>query len=99
MIGRVAGFNWDDANTAKCQKHGLTVGEIEALFHDGLSIRPDLNHSQGETRFLGIGRTGQGRPIFVAFTIRRRDGKDYIRPISARYMHTKEINRYEQDNP
>ena len=29
---RVSGFDWDEGNRAKCQKHGLTVAHIEALF-------------------------------------------------------------------
>jgi uncharacterized DUF497 family protein len=32
----------------------------------------------------------------VAFTIRRIDGESFIRPISARYMHRKEIEHYDQ---
>jgi uncharacterized DUF497 family protein len=29
-----ASFEWDDGNRTKCQKHGLTIGLIEALFAD-----------------------------------------------------------------
>jgi uncharacterized DUF497 family protein len=32
----------------------------------------------------------------VAFTLRQRDGKTYIRPVSARYMHRKEVEFYEK---
>jgi len=28
----VAGFDWVDGNHAKCQKHGVSIAEIEALF-------------------------------------------------------------------
>jgi uncharacterized protein len=34
--------------------------------------------------------------MFVAFTFRERDGATFIRPISARYMHKKEIEAYEK---
>lgn len=35
--------------------------------------------------------------MFVAFAIRKRlDGERVIRPISARYMHAKEMKRYEE---
>jgi uncharacterized DUF497 family protein len=37
--------------------------------------------------------------MFVAFTIRIRDGKQFVRPISARYMHAKEIEGYEEKSP
>jgi hypothetical protein len=37
--------------------------------------------------------------VFVVFTMRCR-GEDWlIRPISARYMHRKEIVSYEEENP
>jgi uncharacterized DUF497 family protein len=42
-----------------------------------------------------VGRTAQGRRLFVAFVIRRKFGQLTIRPISARYMHAKEIENYE----
>ncbi len=95
---KFAGFDWDDGNREKCQKHGVTQSELEAMFGGMVAIKPDLAHSNAETRLLGIGRGSDGRHIFVAFTIRTRDGKNYLRPISARYMHRKEVEHYEQAN-
>lgn len=46
-----------------------------------------------------ISKTEQGRSVFLIFTIRKRGRKHYIRPISARYMHAKEIRHYEEENP
>ena len=99
MTVAFAGFDWDEGNRAKCQKHGVSLAEIEALFSESIAIKPDLTHSADETRFLGIGRTAQGRHVFVAFTIRRRSGANFIRLISARYMHAKEVAAYEKANP
>jgi uncharacterized DUF497 family protein len=48
-----------------------------------------------EDRLIAVGRTAQGRPLFVAFTIRERFGQRMIRPASARYMHEREIRSYE----
>ncbi len=62
-------------------------------------ILPDHTHSSAEERLRAIGRTTAGRYVFLVFTIRERDGKSYIRPISARYMHQKEIDSYEKANP
>jgi len=45
-----------------------------------------------------IGQTGAGRFVFLVFTLREHDGKTYLRPISARYMHRKEIEHYEEEN-
>jgi uncharacterized protein len=92
-----AGFDWDEGNRAKCQKHGVSVAEIEAVFEHFHRIAPDVAHSVAETRFLAIGNGGGPRPIFVAFTLRRRGGEVLIRPISARYMHRKEIENYDEE--
>ena len=95
----VAGFDWDDGNRAKCAKHGVSVAEIEAVFRFPHHMFPDEAHSGAEVRFLAIGSGDGPRPIFVAFTIRESDGESLIRPISARYMHRKEIDHYEQATP
>jgi uncharacterized DUF497 family protein len=94
-----AGFDWNEGNRTKCLKHGVSLAEIEALFLGSIAIKPDLAHSSVETRYLGIGRTAQGRHVIVAFTVRQRAGANYIRPISARYMHAKEVAAYEKANP
>lgn len=91
------GFDWDAANRAKCQKHGVPVSTIEAVFHGEVAAFPDPFHSQTEERFHAIGKTASGRGVFVVFTLRRREGKTLIRPISARYMHHKEIVYYEKE--
>jgi len=41
----VAGFNWDEHNGGKCQKHGLTLKEIESVL-DHVAIRSDIAHDQ-----------------------------------------------------
>jgi hypothetical protein len=37
--------------------------------------------------------------VFIVFTLRRKGEEALIRPISARYMHKKEIEAYEKENP
>ena len=98
MALRVSGFDWDEGNRRKCQKHGLTIEEIEAFFEDGPRIAPDSKHSEEEDRLIAVGRTKAGRPIFVAFTIRTKDKRSLIRPVTARYMHAKEIEAYEKES-
>ena len=95
----IAGFDWDDGNRDKCAGHGVSTDEIEALFAGTAVILPDEAHSWTETRFKAIGQTAQGRHVFVVFTIRALGGSLYIRPISARYMHQKEVESYEEENP
>ncbi len=93
---QVRGFDWDDGNRSKCQKHGVSMAEIEALFLHGPLVAPDPKHSGDEDRLIAVGRTGTGRPLFVAFTMRAKDSRHLIRPVTARYMHAREIAAYEK---
>jgi uncharacterized DUF497 family protein len=95
MTQKIAGFDWDDGNIAKCRKHGVPLADIEAVFMAGPDVAPDMKHSGDEQRFIAIGKDKAGRPLFVAFTFREYKGATFIRPISARYMHEKEIRAYE----
>jgi hypothetical protein len=94
---RVSGFDWDEGNRVKCQKHGLSVAQIEAFFARGPRVAPDHKHSADEDRFIAVGRIA-GRPVFVAFTVRVKDKRRFIRPISARFMHAKEVAAYEEES-
>jgi len=97
MQARVAGFEWDAGNRSKCTRHGVTIAEIESVFDGEVAIHPDQSHSAGETRYLGIGRTAQGRYVFTAFTLRHRHGETWLRIISARYMHAREIRHFQKE--
>lgn len=95
---RFSGFEWDDGNWPKCGKHGVTREEIEHLFVSA-RVAPDLLHSEQETRYIAVGRNQSGRAMFVAFAIKQaQDGLQLIRPISARFMHAKEVQRYEENS-
>ena len=93
---RFDGFDWDSRNIEKCQKHGVGLEEIEALMLGDFRFSPDPVHSLSEQRFIAVGRTVAGRPVFVAFTLRERGGAILLRPVSARSMHLKEASRYER---
>lgn len=60
-------------------------------------ILPDDTHSLTERRFRAIGYSAEGRALFIVFTIRRPRGEVLIRPISARFMHRKEVEHYEKN--
>jgi uncharacterized DUF497 family protein len=92
-----AGFDRDRGNRNKCQEHGVSIAEIESLFDHVVRIAPDLAHSLTEERFKAIGKTDTGRNVLVAFTLRRRGESSLIRPVSARYMHQKEVAHYEKE--
>jgi uncharacterized DUF497 family protein len=95
---RVGGFDWDEGNRAKCQKHGVSILEIEDLFAHSPRVAPDPKHSVDEDRLIAVGRTSTGRPVFVAFTIRTKNKRRFIRPVTARYMHAKEIAAYDEES-
>jgi len=99
MFLQFHGFDWDRGNRAKCQKHGLSMALIESLFARPLAIVPGVADSIEESRFCAVGKTGNGRRVFLVFTLRRKGNEQLIRPISARYMHKKEIESYEKENP
>ena len=90
----VSGFDWDEANGPICTKHGVSIAEIESVFERRVLILDDLDNSQTERRFRAIGIGSSGRHVFIVFTWRG----SFLRPISARYMHQREIDRYEKDN-
>ena len=76
---RVSGFDWDEGNRGKCQKHGVSIAEIEDLFSRNPRIAPDPRHSVDEDRLIAVGRTSLGRHIFVAFTLRTKNKHSLIR--------------------
>ena len=99
MSFEVHGFDWDEGNRAKCRKHGLSIELIERLFTRPVAVFPDTEHSQKERRFRAVGRTGKGRNVFIVFALRQKGDEVLLRPISARYMHRKETEAYEKENP
>lgn len=93
------GFDWDEGNREKCQKHGVLIEEIEQLFFGVPLVGPDPSHSAAEERFRAIGVTAKGRSIFVVFTLRYKGDDVLIRALSARHMHKKEVEAYEKAIP
>ena len=93
-----SGLDWDAGNLTKCQSHGVMIDEVESLFNRQPKFAPDLAHSAAENRFIAVGVTDGGRALFVVFTFRERDGRQLVRPISARYMHAREAKRYGEES-
>jgi len=97
---RLVGIEWDDGNLKKCQKHGVPVSEIEAVLLCKRTVNlPDRKHSSLEDRFWAVGRNAQGRGVFIVFTHRHGFDGVSLRPVSARYMHAKEVRYYETEIP
>ena len=91
----ITGFDWDSGNARKNEKHGVTAAETEQVFfNQPLLLLEDVKHSRSEPRFHALGRTHDGRPLHITFTL--RGAGTLIRVISARDMHRKERACYEQ---
>jgi uncharacterized DUF497 family protein len=90
---KIAGFDWDEGNWPKCGKHGVSQREIEEVFIGTPAVLADP--FPDEARQQAIGKSAAGRYVFVVFMLRDIDGQMKLRPISARYMHQKEIAHYE----
>ncbi len=94
-LANISGFEWDDGNARKNDKHGVSTAEVEQVFfNDPLLLLTDVVHSQREPRFHALGKTDEGRLLHITFTLRRAGS--LIRVISARSMHRKERTIYEQ---
>lgn len=91
-LERCTGFEWDEGNQGKnWESHRVSDGEAEEVFfNDPLVAGVDEAHSRAERRYFALGRTNSGRPLFMAFTVR----KNFIRVISARVMTRRELQRY-----
>lgn len=86
-------FEWDETkNRINIRKHGFDFADAEEIFRGVLVIRPDLDESHGEERWIGVGMI-QGRIAFVAFTERP---EDTIRIISLRKADHEERKQYEE---
>jgi hypothetical protein len=91
----ILGFDRDNGNARKNEKHGVTQSEVEQVFfRQPLIITADVKHSAAEPRYHALGRSDQDRWLQVTFTLRERG--TLIRPISARAMHRKERPIYEK---
>lgn len=96
-LGKISGFDWDDGNACKSDKHGVTMAEAEQVFFNvPLLLLEDGGHSQEEFRFHALGKTDDERELHITFTLRHLG--TLIRIISARDMHRKERSVYEQAN-
>ena len=87
-------FEWDSAKAnSNERKHKISFAEASTVFSDPLELTIyDPDHSEGEPRFLSLGRSENGHLIVVSYTEREQNR---IRIISARAAMAAEVSRYE----
>ncbi len=91
----ISGFEWDEGNSRKNDKHGVSMAEAEQVFFNApLLLLEDGVHSQQEIRIHALGKTDDARTLHITLTLRAAG--QLIRVISARDMHRKERVIYEQ---
>lgn len=98
-LRQINGFNWDEGNARKNDKHGVSMAEAEQVFFNTpLLVLEDAPHSQHEARLHALGKTDEGRALHITFTLRPSGhlSESLIRVSSARDMHRKERAVYEQ---
>jgi uncharacterized DUF497 family protein len=94
-LAKIVGFDWDAGNERKNEKHGVTMAEAEQVFFNApLLLLDDVAHSQKEPRLHALGVTDASRTLHITFTLRK--SRQLIRVISARDMHRKEREIYDQ---
>jgi len=88
-------FEWDPKKARKnINTHGVSFDEASTAFRDPLSQTiNDPLHSEGENRFVLLGRSIQGRILVIIHT----DRGERIRIISARPATTRERLKYEEN--
>ena len=91
----IKGFDWDEGNARKNEKHNVSMAEAEQVFFNApLLVLEDSKHSNLEPRFHALGKSDDKRQLHITFTLRQAGEK--IRIISARDMHKKERAIYEK---
>jgi uncharacterized protein len=94
-LSKVIGFEWDEGNARKNERHGVSMAEAEQVFFNApLLVLSDAKHSETEPRFHALGKTNEGRRLHITITL--QDADRLVRVISARDMHRKERAIYEQ---
>ncbi len=93
---QVVAFDWDAGNERKSEeKHAVSRCEAEQVFfNQPLLVLADQKHRKKEERYHALGKSNGARLLHITFTLRSTG--TLIRVISARDMHRKERNIYEQ---
>jgi len=85
-------FTWDPSKAASnLAKHGVSFEEASTVFADpNARIIEDLLHSAAELRWLLVGSSSDNRMLVVVYTVRRTNGTEITRIISARGANRRE---------
>ena len=90
-------FEWDpEKDQSNQRKHDVTFLEASTVLGDPMELTIyDPDHSEGEHRFLSMGRSSSGRLLVVSYT---EPEENRIRIINARLATVTEMKRYESED-
>jgi uncharacterized DUF497 family protein len=88
-------FEWDPRKALEnVRNHGVSFEEALTVFSDWQQITiPDPEHSEGEPRWVTLGRSKRGNLLVVPHTERG----EYIRIISAWRANARQRRQYESE--
>ena len=87
MAIRWSGVQWDGGNRTKCQKHGLSMNDIEHVLLRSAEIDPTRHtpfHERRSRYIAFIGKTETGRSAFLSvfyFACLLTTGEIGLRPL------------------
>jgi uncharacterized DUF497 family protein len=92
VMGRMAGFSWDDAKSLACKtERGFDFAYAARLWQNPVLEREDTRFPYGEVRIQALGRI-DGIDFVVIYTW--RGTRRHI--ISARRAHRKEVVKWQE---
>ncbi|MGH2345814.1 MAG: BrnT family toxin [Chloroflexota bacterium] len=83
-------FQWDEANVEHIARHGITPEEAEEAYLDENRRYLSIPRTSRETRRALLGKTEDGRILFLVYTLRLR----YVRILSTRDATSPEKRQY-----
>lgn len=82
------------------QKHGVTFEQASYVFADPFALNLyDSEHSEGEDRWVLLGKSLNELILVVVHTFEDEDGVEFVRIISARKASKREQQAYRQRCP
>ena len=94
ILEKVTGFDWDDGNSRKNDRHGVSMAEAEQVFFNEPLLLLAPAHAAPARRWHALGRTNDHRLLKTTFML--REERRRLRIVSARPMHHRERKIYDQ---
>jgi len=94
-------FEWDSKKEEiNFQKHGVTFEQASYVFADPYALNKyDEEHSEGEDRWLLLGKAMNEVILLVVHTFKDQEGVELVRIISARKATKIESKEYQRRHP